>query len=89
VTIVTGEKETFPTTNNVGATQTSTASCTTGQLVGGGANISDNGTGSTQVVALTASYPSDPTTWTAVATVLFFRANGATPSVTAYAICAS
>jgi hypothetical protein len=59
-------------------------------LVGGGANITGNGTNATQVVALTTSYPSDPTTWTAVATVVFSgQGTGATPSITAYALCSS
>jgi hypothetical protein len=90
VTIVTGETKTFAARNNVGVSLTSTASCSTGQLLGGGANIANNGNNLSEVVALTTSYPSDSSTWTATATVVFSGPGaGPTPSITAYALCSS
>jgi hypothetical protein len=58
-------------------------------MVGGGANINGNGSAGTWIASITSSYPSDPNTWTAIATVVYFHAGGATPTVTAYALCSS
>jgi hypothetical protein len=59
-------------------------------LVGGGANI--NGNNAThKIAAVTASYPNPNTanTWTVVATVVVWQANGNPPSVIPYALCGS
>jgi hypothetical protein len=85
VTRVTGTAVPF-TTANVGAIETATATCPSGTMVGGGANITGN---SNSIIAVvTASYPSATSTWTAIATkVVQGPPSGALPSVTAYALC--
>jgi collagen type I alpha len=88
VTIVAGTAGAFPGNAAVGATVTSTATCASGKLVGGGANITGNDAAHT-IAAVTSSYPSAAATWTATATAFVHTANGSPPSVTAYALCAS
>ena len=88
VTIVTGTAGNYPGNAAVGATVTSTATCSSGKLVGGGANITGNDAART-LAAVTSSYPSAAATWTATATAFVHTANGTPPSVTAYALCAS
>jgi hypothetical protein len=67
---------------------TSTATCSSGKMVGGGANITGNDATRT-LAAVTSSYPSAAATWTATATAFVHTANGSPPSITAYALCAS
>jgi hypothetical protein len=86
VTIVTGTAVAFAGSAAVGATVTATATCASGTLVGGGANITGNST-SNHMAVVTASYPSATSTWTAIATEVLHFANGSPPSVTAYALC--
>jgi len=88
VTIVTGMAGAFPGNAAVGATVTSTASCSSGTMVGGGADITGNSAART-LAAVTSSYPSAAATWTATATAFVHTANGSPPSITAYALCAS
>jgi Collagen triple helix repeat (20 copies) len=87
VTIVTGTAVAFTGNAAVGATVTATATCASGTMVGGGANITGNST-SNHMAVVTASYPSATSTWTAIATEVLHFANGSAPSVTAYALCA-
>jgi Collagen triple helix repeat (20 copies) len=86
VTIVTGTAVAFAGSAAVGATVTATATCASGTLMGGGANITGNST-SNHMAVVTASYPSATSTWTAIATEVLHFANGSPPSVTAYALC--
>jgi hypothetical protein len=88
VSLVTGTAAAFAGNAIVGDTVTATASCSTGTMVGGGANIAGN-SATKQIAAVTASYPSAADTWTVVATEVVHAGNGSPPSVTAYALCAS
>jgi hypothetical protein len=90
VTIQTGTAVQFGSNDNVGAIVTANASCSSGQLLGGGANIAGNNA-SRKIAAVTASYPNPDTanTWTVVATVVVWQANGSPPTVTPYALCGS
>jgi hypothetical protein len=56
-------------------------------MVGGGASVTGN-SASNAIAAVTSSFPSAANTWTATATELIHTANGAPPSITAYALCA-
>jgi len=85
VTIVAGTAGAFPGNAAIGATVTSTATCSSGKMVGGGANITGNDAAHT-IAAVTSSYPSAAATWTATATAFVHAANGTPPSVTAYAL---
>jgi hypothetical protein len=88
VTIVAGTAGAFAGNAAVGTAVTSTATCASGKLVGGGANITGNDPAHT-LAAVTSSYPSAAATWTATATAFLHAANGSPPSITAYALCAS
>jgi hypothetical protein len=64
-----------------------TASCPTGVLIGGGAyTTSSTGTQNSRVM-LSASYPSDATTWTAVGTIRTSLTGSAQMVVQAFALC--
>jgi len=85
VTIVTGGSAT-PTGSDAVGTLVGpvTATCTTGTLVGGGANVTN--TAGKLIVAVTSSYPSASNTWSAAGTVVHGSANP--PTLTVYALCA-
>jgi hypothetical protein len=70
----------------VGARVTATAACPSGSvLLGGGAQATT--TGSTGRAALSSSYPSSTTVWTAVGVVTRAPGPGNRMTVTAYALC--
>ena len=82
----TGTTTGFAGNENLGATVTATATCTTGTLVSGGGDV--NGNNVKHYAAITSSYPSSATTWTVTATIVAgSHANGNPPSLTAYALC--
>ncbi|MBI5457963.1 collagen-like protein [Candidatus Kaiserbacteria bacterium] len=70
-----------------GAQVTATATCPTGVLLGGGANVTNSSGTSNGSVILSSSYPSDATTWTAVGTVRAVLAASAEMVVQAFALC--
>ena len=72
----------------MGAPVSATATCSTGKMVGGGANITGNSAGNA-IAAVISSYPTAAATWTATATEVIHASNGSPPLVTAYALCAS
>ena len=78
----TGTTAGFDGNDGLGATVTATATCTTGTLVSGGGNVTDNNAGK-HYAAITSSYPSsDGDTWTVVATIVAGNhANGNPPSL--------
>jgi hypothetical protein len=66
-------------------TGNSTATCPSGtKLLGGGANITQ---GSSLRAAISASYPSNSTTWSATEVVTV--SGGGSAQITAYAVCGS
>ena len=85
----TGATTGFAGNDGLGATVTATATCTTGTLVSGGGDVTDNN--AKHYAAITASHPNGAaTTWTVTATIVAgSQANGNPPSLTAYALCAS
>jgi hypothetical protein len=87
VTQVTGTAGAFAGNAAVGTSVTVTAQCSTGTMVGGGADITGNDATRT-IAVVTSSYPTAADTWTVIATVVLHAANGTPPSVTAYALCA-
>jgi hypothetical protein len=88
VSRATGTTAGFGGNDNVGATRTATATCSSGHIVSGGGDV--NGNNDKHYAVLTSSYPSSATTWTVVATLFGGTdANGSPPSLTAYALCAS
>ncbi len=65
------------------STNAATATCPTGtKLLGGGANVTQ---GSGARGAVSGSYPSSGTTWSATAVVTV--SSGGTVTITAYAVC--
>ena len=85
---VTGAANGFAGNDGLGATQTATATCSSGKVVGGGGDV--NGNNPRHFAGITSSYPSSATTWTVIATILAgTQVNGNPPSVTAYAVCVS
>jgi len=88
VTIVTGTPVAFAGSASLGTTVTATATCSTGKMVGGGAQITGNATANA-VAMLSASFPSATATWTVVAAEITHASNGSPPIVTAYALCAT
>ena len=85
---VTGTAQGFNGNDGLGATQTATATCSSGKVVGGGGDV--NGNNPRHFAGITSSYPSSATTWTVIATILAgTQVNGNPPSVTAYAVCVS
>jgi hypothetical protein len=87
VTQTIGTAATFKGNDAVYATVTSTATCSTGKMVGGGANVS-NPNVAKKVAVVLQSYPSGAAVWTATAVLVYVNGNGSPPSVTAYALCA-
>jgi hypothetical protein len=86
VTIVTGTAASTGGNPAVGSTAgTSTATCAAGtKLLGGGANVTQ---GNATKAAVSASYPSNATTWTGTAIVTVTGSGSA--SITAFALCGS
>ena len=87
VTRETGTTDGYGGNENLGATVTATATCSSGTLISGGGNVTGNN--AKHYAAITASYPSaDGDTWTVVATIVAgSHVNGNPPSLTAYALC--
>jgi Collagen triple helix repeat (20 copies) len=85
-TLVVGTAATSSAAATAGTQVSATASCASGKAaLGGGASVTTND--SNQFVALTASYPSSTSQWTAVGTVMQDLTPTKTMTVQAYVLC--